>query len=597
MTEETDYSLVQKLKLYLAESQEKTKASRDLGIKTRKYYDGDQLPADVVGALEQRAQPKMWENIVLKIGNRVAGLKDSTKTEIAAFRRRVPDKAAANVFTNIIRSTRDFGEWAVNKSAADFDLMIAGLSVMAKKVKHFDEYDMFGHRYHDIVDEHISFTRVWIDPFSNKADYSDARYLTISGRYSKGELYKKFDKELVDRLVYEEVHNNTVADVHMERAELFYTWYREAGVIKWAIWGDGDVVLAKGDSPYKMDRFPFSVRRANKLNPDNPGEYYGMFKNVLPLQDKINFAHLRIANMIGSVKLMFESDAVEDADDFIQAYALDDAVVEVKNGAIRDSKFKEIKHDSKIQQLMSIIEDSRRQAEEIVGLNAELLGMATQRLSGAAIENRQNSGLIGLQQFMNASMEQDKDSAEMTIELASQYLKAEQIYQIMDKKEADAYFIINETVKNPDGSIAYEGGEPKRRNKIEAGHYSVVLRQIPASRGSIAERQKSWAEITKSLTEEQRVAVLPSMLRDVESPVADEVADILKTLEENNAQNNQQQEMMMAELEKKMALMDSKIADFVGKAKENEAQAVLHLAKAEEIKKGKSIKSLRKEKA
>jgi DNA-binding transcriptional MerR regulator len=76
------------------------------------------------------------------------------------------------------------------------------------------------------------------------------------------------------------------------------------------------------------------------------------------------------------------------------------------------------------------------------------------------------------------------------------------------------------------------------------------------------------------------------MLRDTESVVADEVSEILTAYKERSSQDNTQQEAMMAEMEKKMALLDAKIADFVGKAKENEAQAELHLAKAEEIKKG-----------
>ena len=587
MQEDTDFKLLDRLQHYYEESEAKTRKSRKLGMKTRAYYAGEQLPEEVIEELLSRPQPIVWENIIMKIGNKVAGIKDATKMEMKAYRTRVPDKAAANVYTNIIRAMHSVGEFSAHKSAADFDLMIAGISVIAKKVKPLEEFDMFGNRYYDLIDTHIPFEQVYQDPYAAQPDYSDARYITILKQYNRDDLESMFDKNLVARLDFSE-NPTTYSGVKLEIAPVAYTWYKDGKQIKWAIWGK-DVLLANGDSPYEMKRFPFAIRYANKRDPNRPGEYYGMFKNILPLQDKINNAHLRIANMLGSTKMLFESSAVENADDFIDEYALDNAIVEVRDGAITKGKLKEIRIDSKLQGLMETIIDARRQAEEIVGLNAEILGNAVNRLSGYAIESRQNSGLIGLQQFMNASMLRDKDAAEMTIELAKQYIKAEQVYQIMDQKEADSYFIVNEIEKDASGNVKFQNGKPKRKNTITSGHYAVKLVQEPMSRGNIADRQKAWAEHLKSIAGYAPEAVMrlyPLMLRDTESTVADEVEQVLKEMQEEKAKNNQNAQLQQQQLELQMQKMQAQIADLIGKAKENEAQAQLHLAKAEDIRKG-----------
>ena len=101
--------------------------------------------------------------------------------------------------------------------------------------------------------------------------------------------------------------------------------------------------------------------------------------------------------MMGTNKLLFETSAVDDAETFIEQYSLDSAVVEVNDNALSAGKIQDIKQFNEIVQLKNEVMDLRRQAEEIIGLNSEVLGSAVNRMSGSAIENRQNAGLVGLQ--------------------------------------------------------------------------------------------------------------------------------------------------------------------------------------------------------
>ncbi len=313
---------------------------------------------------------------------------------------------------------------------------------------------------------------------------------------------------------------------------------------------------------------------------DNPSDVRGLYFDLLPIQDRINNCHLRAIHMMGTNKMLFESDAVDDAEDFIEQYSQDSAVVEVKSGAIRDGKIQDIKQYNEIANLRNEIADLRRQAEEIVGLNSEILGSAINRLSGAAIENRQNAGLVGLQNFIDTSSEQDKDLAEIALGLIQQYFKAEQVYKIVEKDEADAYFIANEIQKDANGAIIRENGQVKRKNSLQIGRYDIILQQMPYSRGSVAERQKVWAEYIKALqvTHPHLVPQMVEMsLYDTDSPIAMKVTKLIEQDKQNQAQNAQatqeQQQMQMQQVQLEMQKLQATVQELQSKANLNNAKA------------------------
>ena len=281
--------------------------------------------------------------------------------------------------------------------------------------------------------------------------------------------------------------------------------------------------------------------------------------------------------MMGTNKLLFESDAVDDAEDFIEKYSQDSATVEVRAGAIKNNKIKDIKQYNEIASLKAEIVDLRRQAEEIVGLNNEILGSAVNRLSGAAIENRQNAGLVGLQDFIDTSSEVDRDLAEIDIQLIQQYFDAEQIYNIVDKDEADEYFIANEIIKDANGVVVRENGEPKRKNNLKIGRYDIILTATAFNRGSSTERQKVWAEYIKAIqvTHPHLVPRMIEMsLRDTDSPIANKVSQLIEEDKKAQAQGGQeQQQAQMKQMELNMQTLQAKLEEIMSKANLNNAKA------------------------
>ena len=124
--------------------------------------------------------------------------------------------------------------------------------------------------------------------------------------------------------------------------------------IHYAIWSD-NVILKMEKCPYILKRFPISIRRVDEIDFDIPADVRGLYYNLLPIQDRINNCHLRAIHMMGTNKLLFESDAVDDAEDFIEQYSQDSATVEVRAGAIKDNKIKDIKQYNEIASLKAEI--------------------------------------------------------------------------------------------------------------------------------------------------------------------------------------------------------------------------------------------------
>lgn len=582
--------LLEKLKYQIKESEHYFKKSKETAKKITAYIKGDQLPDEVKNILLQREQPEMWENIFKKIDAKISGLKITSKQEIQAVgRQHGTDKIQANIITSVLKSIQDSTSWWANKKRADLELRTSGLSIMEVVIKNTGEKDTLGNEIRELRHYHIPSIQAYIDPFAINPDYSDMRYFHRERMLLKDDLYKFFDKEKVDKTNHhfntnsnEYSNYNTSGFADEKRVKIFYSWTKnwnnelKKDEIFYTIWNE-NVILEHKKSPYNLNRFPLSVRRIDEIDFNMPSDVRGLYYNLLPIQDRINNCHLRAIHMMGTNKVLFESDAVEDAESFIEEYSLDSAVVEVRNGAIAENKIKDIKQYNEIASLKSEIVDLRRQAEEIVGLNNEILGSAVNRLSGAAIENRQNAGLVGLQDFIDTSSELDRDLAEIDIKLIQQYFKAEQIYNIANKDEADKYFIANEIIKDENGLIIRENGEVKRKNSLQLGRYDIILTNVAFNRGSTTERQKIWAEYIKAL-QMTHPNLLPKMiemsLKDTDSPVALKVAELIEEEELRQQINAQQQsQIQIQQMQLEMKTLKAKFDEIVSKANLNNAKA------------------------
>jgi hypothetical protein len=580
----------------LRDSYELSKKSREEAQKQRDYFDGNQLSPDVLAVLQSRGQPVTWENIYQKTANKILGYKMTMKQELKAKGRQRADMASAILLTDVLRSIPDSTDYYAHKERCDEDLLIAGLSVMEASVNILPESDLLGEFEKEIRGYHVPFDECFIDPYSKAPDYSDGRYFNRVRWLDRDYLYLHFDKKLVDTLLNNQNYTGDFSidqyrnmangqDINRDRILVTLTWTREfiegKSVIRWYVWSN-ETILAHADSPHVFNRFPYAIRRLYHMH--STGEFYGIFRNIKPIQDRINFMHLRIANMLGSTKLLYEFGAVDDADVFAEEYSKDDAVVGLTDGALSEGRIKEIKHTAEINHLQQLIVDARKQAEQIIGLNDEVLGAAVNRMSGYAIEQRQNAGMVGLQRFLQTSMKQDLDFYNLASGYVQQYFSAEQIVRIIEPNGMDKVVTINEIERDSYGAIKRQNGVPVRVNRIDIGRYDITMSMVNQTRGATGERYTQGVEIMKLMKEfdpsgQIGLAYLPELLSDVEAAGADKIRALIEEMakapRDDSAAQMQQQQMMLT-----LQQMQSKIKELESKSMKNAAQAQKYISES-----------------
>jgi hypothetical protein len=566
-------ALLTKLTDWHTRAIEELRGSYDEARDAYEYMRGNQLSDDIRAELESRGQPISWENAYQEIDSKIEGLTLLARQEVKAVPRRTLDHKKTQMINDVLKSFRDSTEWATNKKLSNRDLRLTGITTVEVKMKitDDDEVDAFGEPMRELEYIYRPTLEMIFDPYSKRPDYSDARFATHS---------RLVLIEEVEHLVKNRLSSSYDGLVRLNR-----TYYKDSNKrVRFCLWVEGEV-LQDIPSPFeKLDRFPFAIRKLYEGSPFK--EFYGMYRSIRPLQDKLNFIMLRISNMLGSRRMIIESDAVEDIEEFVDENSKDDAVLVVRPNALKNKKWADITSTNNIPALMQIAQDTRAKIKTIIGVNDELLGLATARLSGDAMEQRKEAGLAGLQNFLDVSGELDKDKTEIAIPIIQEHFTAEQLIVMRDDFSGEPKETkINAYHRTKDGRLIYEGDfgkrRPKRDSLIDTGRFSLFLTRSAVNRGATGERNRGWSEIMKVLqvTRPEAVpAILPSMLRDIDSPVAEEVQNILAKLDEMaqaNQQGNQQQ----------MEAMQIELKSHVAKIAELESKANLNNAKASEIAK------------
>ncbi|STP14326.1 Portal protein [Helicobacter cinaedi] len=276
--------------------------------------------------------------------------------------------------------------------------------------------------------------------------------------------------------------------------------------------------------------------------------WYGLFRDIKPMQDYINFSENRMVNMMGSFKAMFEEDAVSNIEDFIENMSLDNSVVKVRSGALKDGKIQFLQHHADLNALSQKAEQKRALIKILSGLNDESLGVAVNRQSGVAITQRRESGLMGLQDYLKISDDMDRLLCEKILGFVSHYFTQEQVFSIVDKKVGERYFSINSN----------------ESNTIRPCKFDLIFKTQLKTEAK-DERFSHWNELLKVISPirpELVPELLPLMLKDIDSPLIADLEEVLAQAQEAQEQMQQanaplQEQMQQLEIMKLQAQIKS----------------------------------------
>lgn len=521
----------------------------------RRYYHGSQLPDEVLEKLNLRGQPPIVENIYKMIVNKILGYKIQSLQEVKVSGRQEQDKPLANLFNDLLKVFTQSKQYDKQIILRDKELIL-GLAVCEVWV----EQDKYGDNFIEL--KSIPADCFIIDAFSRDQNALDSR-----------RFHRRIDMDIEEaRAIFGQevyIENHSFVD---SRTSVIETWVRESPASAWSeqvwsryYWHERAGIYQYEHKPFKNGMHPFVIA---KYQIDEKNRWYGLFRDIKPLQDFINFAENRAVNMLGSFKALFEDDAVLDTEEFVESVGLDNAVIKVRSGALKENKIQFIKHNAEIQALSQKTEHKRSLAKILSGLNDEALGMAVNRQSGVAIAQRRDAGLLGLQDFIKIGDDMDKLICEKAIDLMQQYFTQAQVFKIIDQKTQERYIEINTT----------------EQNTLKAGKFDLIFKTTLKQDGR-EERFAHWVEMMKTIQASRPELVpelLPLMLKDVDSPIIQDIEALMQAhakAQEEQAQAHAPLEQARQDLA--LAQAQAQLEELQAKANKYNAQASVQEASAQ----------------
>ncbi|MGL2526120.1 portal protein [Helicobacter pylori] len=540
-------------------------------LEAKKYYNGNQLPQDVLNIILERGQTPIVENMFKVIVNKILGYKIESISEIRLSPKQEEDRALSDLLNSLLQVFIQSENYDKAMIERDKNLLIGGLGVFQLWVSQDKERNV------EIDIKALKPESFIIDYFSTDKNALDARRFHKMLEISEQEALLLFSDSVI--VNYSSINNERIASVieswykeYNEETQSYewnrYLWNRNAGIYK------------SEKKPFKNGACPFIV---SKLYIDELNNYYGLFRDIKPMQDFINYAENRMGNMMGSFKAMFEEDAVVDVAEFVETMSLDNAIAKVRPNALKDHKIQFMNNQADLSALSQKAEQKRQLLRLLAGLNDESLGMAVNRQSGTAIAQRRESGLMGLQTFLKATDDMDRLTFKLAINFICEYFTKEQVFRIVDKKVGDRYFKINSSDKD----------------KIRPLKFDLILKsQLKTETRD--EKWYNWNELLKILAPIRPDLVpdlIPLMLNDMDSAITN---DVLEAIQNANALQQQKSEANMPYNEQIQALqiqkLQAEIAEMQAKAHKYAAQGELSnsMNESEQINQAVTIEGIQK---
>lgn len=504
------------------------------------YYHSYQLPQGIKSVVEARGQVPIIENIFKLIINKILGYKAQSISEIKVSGRQQEDKALSHLLNDLLKVFSEQSEYDREIMKRDLNLIL-GIGILELWVNADENNDI------TLSLKAINPLSFIIDKYSIDKNAKDARRfhrcLNLSLQDAEDILGKQPFKIKEDGL-YE------------KRVLIIESWMYENKQWNRYLWYPQQKIYKRELKPFKNNTHPFII---SKYHIDDKGLFYGIFREIKPLQDYINFAENRMGNMLGSFKALFESGAVLEKEAFIKSVSLDNSVTEIQPGGMDKIKF--LDNKANIQTISAKVQEKRQLAKIISGVNDEVLGQGGTRQSGLAIMQRKEAGLISLTDYLKISDDMDRLLFEKAIDFMQHYFTKKQIFKIVDKKVGERYFMIN----------------TNKDNTLKVGKFDLSYKTTLKTTGR-DERFAHWSEMFKTIAgidPQLARGLLPLMLKDTDSPI---IADIEELMEQMQAQQEQAQQ---AQQPINQQLQELQIKEAMIKMQESQAKAKKYIAQSE----------------
>jgi len=347
---------LRRLVKWYEEADEVTHSERETAETARNYYDGEQWTDDEKTELERCGQPVVTSNRIAPKVDFLIGGEIETRIDPKALPRTPAEESGAQAITDALRyaAGREGANFDKTRTAVAGELFVEGLSAGLLGVK------VDGKRVRLTLD-HVPYDRFWRDPRSRMPLLEDARYLGVVTWLAEDDAVEKYAKypgaEALIRNASTASGSALPGEAHQDRPE---SWYdaKEGGRIKVAecYWREGGqwwlAHFVRHEFLIKPMLVPFVDEDGNTWCPLRPvsaktsrtNDRYGPVKNMLSPQDEINKRRSLLLHALMQRRVIYETGAIDNVQDFQTELAKPDGAAEVSAGALVGGKVKVVEN-------------------------------------------------------------------------------------------------------------------------------------------------------------------------------------------------------------------------------------------------------------
>lgn len=384
-------------------AEEASQQARAEAERARDYYDGKQLTPDQIKALKKRKQPIVIENLIRPKVDYLCGLERQGRTDPKAYARTATHEDDANAATDALRYVAEDQDFAIKRSGVFQHMLVegyGGVEVIAEQGKGGIDPKIKG----------IDWDRLFTDPHSSKADYSDANYLGYVTWMDLEEAKRRWKGK-------EDILEATMTKCS---ASVFETYEDKP---KWSNWGDKVRKRVRIVTIYDRCRGPWErgvFTLGGELEPLEPSPFldedgqpecalilqsayvdrdndrYGIVRDYMTLQDEVNARRMRFMHLANSRPVRVSPTSGLDPEKARIEFNRPDGVLSAESGEVED-----LSSMSQAAGHFNLLAEAK-EAIKSVGPNATMQGKAGQDQSGRAILALQQGGMTEMAPLLDA---------------------------------------------------------------------------------------------------------------------------------------------------------------------------------------------------
>lgn len=570
--------------------------------KAADYYDGNQLDAETLAALEEKGMAPLITNLIKPNIDLVLGLEAKTRSDwrVIADGQEFQDVAEAlsQRLHEVERETR--------ADRACSDAYAGQVKAGVGWVEVSRESDPFKYRYRV---QNVHRREMYWDWLAKEPDLSDGRY-TIRKRwfdYDVVALYFPRHKKVLDASrgrwdgnwleivsedpelanAFDQQRGSGMADFEWQNADrqrvcLFEVWYKapiRADVLKiqdkviefdpkneahlaavsmglvqpqkavfsqqrLAIWA-GPHRLHDGKANTKRPPYvPFWGFREDLTNVP-----YGLIRNMISPQDEINARRRKLMNLLSSKRIIADSDAldtrVNSFRDVADEVARPDSII-VLNPQRRNANSFMLESDLALSnQQYEIMKDAEAGIQNVSGIHNALMGSDSKATSGLAINSLVEQGTTTLAELSDNYRYSRRMVGEMLVDMIREDMR-EPTQIVVGEGKRKRVIQLNVPVQNP------ETGALEVMNDVGRSQVKVALEDVPSTPSYRAQQMTMLTQVIQAMPPEAQAIMAPAFVELSELPNRQELADQMRQmlgLQTGEEEMDPEKQQMMQQLQ------------------------------------------------